>query len=82
MLSLKLSLMSAKDRGNLNVFTVALFIVCHVTQCTIHLAVQCFYMSGNKDSSVPSSTRDKMVAITFHESQILDLENQYHNDAT
>ena len=82
MLSLKLSLMSAKDRGNLNVFTVALFIVCHVTQCTMHLAVQCFYLSGNKDSSVPSSTRDKMVAITFHESQILDLENQYHNDAT
>ena len=74
--------MSAKDRGNLNVFTVALFIVCHVTQCTMHLAVQCFYLSGNKDSSVPSSTRDKMVAITFHESQILDLENQYHNDAT
>ena len=73
--------MSTKDCGSLNVFTVALFIVCHVTQCIV-LPVQCFYLSGNKDSSVPSSTRDKMVAITFRESQILDLENQYHNDAT
>ena len=43
-----LSFMRAKDCVNLNIFTVALFIVCQTTQCIV-LAVQCFYARGNKD---------------------------------
>ena len=68
MLSLKLSLMSAKDRVNLNIFTTALFIVCQTTQCIV-LAVPYFYLRRNEGPSVLLSTRDKRVAITFHENQ-------------
>ena len=35
--------MSAKDRGNLNIFTAALFTVFQMTQCIV-LTVQCFFI--------------------------------------
>ena len=47
MLSLKLSFMCSKDRVNLSIFTVALFIVCQMTQCIV-LTVQCFYLWRSK----------------------------------
>ena len=50
-------------------------------QCIL-LAVQCFYLRGNKDPSALLSTRDKRVAITFQENQILNLGNHYHKYAT
>ena len=77
-LSLKLFFMRAK---NLIIFTLALFIVRPTTQCIL-LAVQCFYLRGNKDPSALLSTRDKRVAITFQENQILNLGNHYHKYAT
>ena len=51
------------------------------TQCIL-FAVQCFYLRGNKDPSALLSTRDKRVAITFQENQILNLGNHYHKYAT
>ena len=49
---------------------------------SIALAVQYFYLRENKDPWVLLSVKDKMVVITFHENRILNLGNQYHNDAT
>ena len=80
-LSLKLFFMRAKNRANSIIFTLALFIVRPTTQCIL-LAVQCFYLRGNKDPSALLSTRDKRVAITFQENQILNLGNHYHKYAT
>ena len=71
--------MSAKDRANLNVFTVALFLVCQPMQFIV-LTVQCFYLRGKKDPSVLLLTRDKKIAKTVYENQILNLGNQYHKD--
>ena len=56
-------------------------IACLTTHCIV-LTVQCFYLWRNKDPSVLSPTRNKRVAITFHENQRLNLGNQYHKDAT
>ena len=81
MLSLKLSFMSAKDRANLCIFTAALFTVCQMTQCIV-LKVQCFYLRRSKDTLALLSTRDKRIAITFHEDQSLNIGNQYKKDAT
>ena len=81
MLSLKLSFVSAKDRVNWNIFTLALLIVCQLTQCIV-LIVQCFYLRRNKGLSVLLSAKDKRVAISFHENQRLNLGIQYHKDAT
>ena len=81
MLSLELSFLSAKDRVNLNILTVTLFTVCHTTQCFV-LVKQCFYLWRNKGLSLMLSTRNKRVAITFHENQRLNLGNQYHKDDT
>ena len=81
MLPLKLSFMSAKGRINLNDFTVALFTACHMTQCIV-LKVQYLYLQRSKGPSVLLSISDIRVAITFHENQILNIENQYHKDAT
>ena len=72
--------MKAKDRVNLIIFTEALFIVYQTTQC-IALAAPCFYLRGNKDPLVLLSTRDKKIIITFHENQILNIENHDHKDA-
>ena len=47
MSSLKLSFMSAKNCVHLNIFTVALFIICQATQCIV-LSVQHFYLRRNK----------------------------------
>ena len=41
------------------------------------LKVQCFYFP-----LVFLSTRDEMIAITFHENQRLNIGNQYQKDAT
>ena len=49
-LSLKLSFMSAKDRVNLNIFTVALFIVWQVTQC-IYCTDCAMFLSAIKQRS-------------------------------
>ena len=70
-LSLKLSFMSPKHPGNLNIFTAALFIVYQMTQYIV-LTVQCFDLRRNKVFSVLLST------ITFHKNQILNIENPYH----
>ena len=50
-LSLELLFMRVKDRVNLIIFTVALFIERQPTQCIV-FAVQCFCLRGNKDPSV------------------------------
>ena len=81
MLSLKLSFMSAKDRANLNLFTVALFIICQATQHIV-LSVQYFYLRRNKGPSVLSSARYKRVSIAFQNYQRLNIGNQYHTDVT
>ena len=73
--------MSAKDRANLYIFTVALFIVCHMTQCIV-LKVHFFYLRRGKGHLVFLSTRDKRIAISFHENQRLNIGNQYQKDAT
>ena len=78
---MKLSFMSEKDCVNWNIFTIALFIVCQITQCIV-LTVQCFYLRRNKGPSVLLSTRYKIVAITFHKNHRLNIGNQYHNDTT
>ena len=78
---LKLSFMSAKDRGRLYIFTVALPIVCQMTQCIV-LKVLCFYIQRSKGPLVLLLTRDKRIAIIFHETQSLDIGNQYKKDAT
>ena len=64
MLYLKLSLMSAKDRLNLNILTVALFIVCQTVQCIV-LTVEGFYLRENKDPLVPLPKKDKRMVIKF-----------------
>ena len=46
------------------------------------MKVQCFYLRRSKAPSVLLSTKDKMIAITFHKNQILNIRNQYHKDAT
>ena len=71
--------MSAKDPGNLNIFTVALFTVFQMTQCIV-LIVQCFYLQRSKGPSVLLSARDKRITITFHENQRLNIRNLYHKD--
>ena len=73
--------MSAKDRANLYIFTVALFIVCQMTNYIV-LKVRCFYFRGSKGPFVLLSTRDKRIAITFHENQRLNIGNQYKKDST
>ena len=73
MLSLKLSFMSAKDRVNLNIFSVTLFILWQRNQCIV-LTVQCFYLWRNKAPSVFLST--------IRENRILNPGNQYHKDTT
>ena len=73
--------MSAKDRSNLYIFTVALFIVCQMKQCIV-LKVQCFYLRRSKGPLVLLSTRDKRIVIIFHEIQRLNIGNQYKKDAT
>ena len=80
MLSPKLSFMRAKDRVNLNIFTVALFTVSQMMQCIL-LTVQCFYLRRNKGTLVLLSTKYKRVAIVFHKSQRWNIRKQYHKDA-
>ena len=65
-LSLKLSIMSAKDRLKSNIVPVTLFIVWKRTQCTV-LTVQCFYIRRNKGPSVLLSAKNKRVAIKLYE---------------
>ena len=81
MLSLKVSFMRAKDRANLYIFTVALFIPCQMTQYIV-LKVQCFCLRRSICPLVLLSTRGKSVAITFHENQRLNIGNQYQKNAT
>ena len=65
-LSLKLSIMSVKDRWKSNIVPVTLFIVWKRTQCTA-LTVQCFYIRRNKGPSVLLSAKNKRVAIKLYE---------------
>ena len=69
-LSPKLPFMSAKDRENLNIFTVALSTVCQVTQRVV-LTVKSFYLQRNKGPSVLLGARYNRVAIISHKSQRL-----------
>ena len=78
---LKLSFMSAKDCANLYIFTVALFIVCQMTQCIV-LKVLCLYLRRSKGLLLLLSTREKKFAIIFHEIRKLNIGNQYQRDAT
>ena len=80
MLSLKLSFRSAEDRANLYIFTVALFVVRWIRQCTVWKA-QCFYLCRSKGHLVLLSTRDKGITIIFHESKD-EILSQYHKVAT
>ena len=73
--------MSAKDRAHLYTFTVALSIVYQMTQCIV-LKVICFYVRRSKGPLVLLLIRDKRIAIIFHETQSLDIGNQYRKDAT
>ena len=80
--------MRVKDRVNLIIFTLALFIVSQTMQCIV-LAVQYFDLQGNKDPSVLLPTKDKRITIIFQEkhfyqnqSHLLNLGNQYHKGAT
>ena len=73
--------MSAKDRAHLYTFKVALSIVYQMTQCIV-LKVICFYVRRSKGPLVLLLTRDKRIAIIFHETQSLDIGNQYKKDAT
>ena len=68
--------MSAKDRANLNIF------VHSMPDDAVQMTVQCFNLWRKKDSSVLLSTRDKRVAITFHQNQRLNIGNQYDKDTT
>ena len=58
--SLKLSFMNAKDHVNLNIFLVALFIVCLTTQCVV-LTVQCFFLRRNIGPSFFCQQRIKVL---------------------
>ena len=78
---LKLSFMSAKDRANLYIFTVAFLIVRQMKQCIV-LRVLCFYLRRSKGPLVFLSTRDKRIAIILHEIQRLNIGKQYKKDAT
>ena len=69
MISLKLSFINAKDRANLYIFTPALYLV------------QCFYFRRSKGPLVLLLTRDKKIAITFHENERLNIGNHYQKDA-
>ena len=60
MLSINLFFMSATDSVDLNIFTVALFIVCRMTLCIV-LTAQCSYLQRNKYPLVLYITGDKMV---------------------
>ena len=80
--------MRVKDRVNLIIFKLALFMVTQTMQ-SIVLAVQCFNLWGNKDPSVLLPTKDKRITIIFQEnhfyqnqSHLLNLGNQYHKGAT
>ena len=80
--------MRVKDRVNLIIFTLALFIVSQSMQFIV-LAVQCFDLQGNKDPSVLLPTKDKRITIIFQENHfyqsqchLLNLGNQYHKGAT
>ena len=73
--------MSAKGCANLFIFTVALFIVCQMTQC-IALKVQCFYLRRSKGPLFLLSIFSIQFAITFNENQRLNMGNQYQKDAT
>ena len=57
--------MSAKDRVNLYIFTVALFLVCQTTQCII-FDFAMFVSVVQKYYLVLLLTRDKWVAKTVH----------------
>ena len=48
----------------------------------IVLTVQCFYLRGSKGPLFLLLTRDKTVAMTFHENERLNSGTQYHRDAT
>ena len=52
-----------------------------MTQCIV-LTVQCFNLRINEGTSVLLSTRNKRVAITFHENQRINRGNHHHKDAT
>ena len=73
--------MSAKYHANLYIFTVVLFIVCHMTQCIV-LKVVWFYLWRSKGPLVLLLARDKRIAIIFNEIQRLNIGNQYKTDAT
>ena len=60
--------------ANLYIFTTPLFIICQATHCIV-LKVQCFYLRRSKGPFVLLSTRDKRIAITFHEDQRLNIGN-------
>ena len=78
---LKVSFIRAKDRANLNIFTVALIIVCQMTQCIV-LNVQSIYVRRSICPLILLSTRDKRIVITFQENQRLNIGNQYQKYAT
>ena len=48
----------------------------------IVLKVLCFYILRSKGPLVLLSTRDKKIAIIFHEIQRLNIGKQYKKDAT
>ena len=73
--------MSAKNLAHLYIFTVVLSIVCQITQCIV-LKVLCFYIWRSKGPLVLLLTRNKRIVIIFHETQSLDIGNQYEKDAT
>ena len=64
-----------------NIFTVALFIACQMTQC-VALKMQCFRLQRNKGPSALLWTSYIRVSITFHKNQGLNIGNQYHKGAT
>ena len=72
MISLTQSFMSAKDHAKDHVYLYSSFV----------LKVQCFYFRIIKGPLVLLSKRDKMIAIMLHESQNLNIGNQYQKDAT
>ena len=64
--------MSAKDHAKDHVYLYSSFV----------LKVQCSYFRIIKGPLVLLSKRDKMIAIMPHESQSLNIGNQYQKDAT
>ena len=54
---------------------------CQLRHCIV-LKVQCFYLQRSISPLVLLSTRDKRIAITFHENQRLNIGNQYQKGAT